>query len=153
MRKEFTEKNPFSKRVYTLDKSILSIEATGIFRPRYEAKIPLKGIRHEKDTAYVRTDSKTAIFGVPGVILLFGTILLSEPIIKISVNLFYAGLAISVLTVFIGFFFAEKSKAFIYHYDSGAVAFDISQSGNFTENFESFCRDIETTIEKCNQKA
>jgi hypothetical protein len=153
MPKEFTEKNPFYKRVFELEESMIKIKASGVFGPRYEAEVPLKGIRKQKDTAYVRTDSKTALYGVPGIALMFLAIAFSETIIDISVAAFYASLVASVLIAFIGFIFAKKSKGYVYYFESGAAAFDITESGNRRNEFEDFCSAIEAAIRSQNLRA
>lgn len=111
----------------------------------YETHIPIRDLRIEKDVLSARTDGRTALAGMPGVVLLAVTILLGIPIVEISTILFWSMLGVSVFLVVVGFVFVKKIKYHIYHYRTGLVAFDVGNTNS--SGFEQFCSCLENKIQ------
>ena len=108
--------------------------------------MPLNSLRVEKGTVHVQSEAMKILWAIPGVIVFVMVILYSESILKLSTNFYYALLALSVIIGGAGVILTKKRKAYVYHYKSGEVAFDVSELGNTSEEFEEFCEEVEKRI-------
>ncbi len=142
----YTEKSLQKKRNFELYEDKIVISGKSGIGSEYELPVPLEDLRKEKAVVNAKSDGRMILWAIPGVIAFAIVMLYSEDLIRTSLNLYYALLAFSVVLAGIGIVFSKKFKGCIYHYKSGEIAFDISELGNSSNEFDSFCDEIDKRI-------
>jgi len=143
---EYVERDLLRQRRFRLTGEYLEIRGVNGWWARYETRVPLRDLRVERDTVYLRSDLRSGLSALPGTLAVIVLAIFSVPISAVSEGLLYAMLGLAALGMALGFLAGGKSKYYVYHYKGGGRAFDIGQGARGGPEFEDFCRYLDERL-------
>ncbi len=97
---------------------------------------------------YYKGELSQLLFTLPGLLALIGSVIFAEKIHSYDPVVFWIALAASFAGMIFGFIKAPQVKYYRYNHESGFPAFNVSESGNRRESFESFSDLIDERSDK-----
>jgi hypothetical protein len=146
----YTDKKPGFRRVYTLGDTSLVIAGKRWIGSSFRQEFALKKVKSEPDEHRLKDDTKSALVGMPGLVLfMIGVIAGTAIYEKTSVG-FYVILSVGLAAMIVGFVFGGRMRVLVFRSHEEIPLFDVADRGRRTTEFEEFTSVLKARIRAAN---